>query len=423
MPRIILPDLHSGQIGAFNCFRKHRFVRLRCGRRWGKTVFGQTLACDGPLKKKKVGWFVPKYKVMTEAYQEILDIIKPIKTQASRMDGVIRTKGGGRIDFWTLENQNAGRSRSYDLVIIDEGAFTKPNMIDIWERAIKPTLLDRGGKAIVMSSPMGEDPDNFFYMIGNNPQYGFVDYHAPSHSNPFLRQSELEKLERENHPLVFRQEYLAEEVNWSGVAFFALDKMLVDGAALPWPERLDCVFAVIDSATKTGKEHDGTGVSFWGVCKHNTSNPLILLDWDKVQIEGALLETWLPTVFQRLEFLSKMCNARMGSMGAFIEDKASGTILLQQAIRRKWQAQAIDSKLTALGKDERAISVSGYVYQGLVKISVPAFDKVITFKGITRNHFITEITGYRIGVKDQEDDLLDTFCYAISIALGNREGY
>jgi hypothetical protein len=36
---------------------------------------------------------------------------------------------------------------------------------------------------------------------------------------------------------------------------------------------------------------------------------------------------------------------------------------LQQVVRRNWKAHPIESKLTAMGKDERAISVSGYVYR------------------------------------------------------------
>ena len=48
---------------------------------------------------------------------------------------------------------------------------------------------------------------------------------------------------------------------------------------------------------------------------------LVILDWDVSQIEGALLETWLPTVFQQLEHLARKCRARMGSLGAMIEDK------------------------------------------------------------------------------------------------------
>jgi hypothetical protein len=120
--------------------------------------------------------------------------------------------------------------------------------------------------------------------------------------------------------------------------------------------------AVIDTASKTGTENDATAVTFFAK-GHLKSYPLMILDWDIVQIEGATLETWLPTVFERLEQLSRLCRAQYGSVGVWIEDKNSGTILLQQALRRQWPARAIESELTAMGKDERAISVSTYVYR------------------------------------------------------------
>ena len=84
---------------------------------------------------------------------------------------------------------------------------------------------------------------------------------------------------------------------------------------------------------------------------------------------------------------------------------------MQQARRRGWQATAIESELTALGKDERAISVSGYVYQGLVKITQEAFDKVSTYKATTRNHLLGQVVGFRVGDKDstRQDDLLRLF--------------
>jgi hypothetical protein len=98
---------------------------------------------------------------------------------------------------------------------------------------------------------------------------------------------------------------------------------------------------------------------------------------------------------------------------------------LQQAIRRQWPTTAIDSKLTAMGKDERALSVSGYVYQGNVKYTDYAFNKTTVYKRKSRNHLSDQIESFRIGDKDnkREDDLLDTFCYGIAIALGNSEGF
>ena len=66
----------------------------------------------------------------------------------------------------------------------------------------------------------------------------------------------------------------------------------------------------------------------------------MILDWDIVQIEGALLEVWLPSVFECLEELSRRCGAR-GDPGAWIEDKSSGTILLQQALGRQMLVRAM----------------------------------------------------------------------------------
>jgi hypothetical protein len=130
-------------------------------------------------------------------------------------------------------------------------------------------------------------------------------------------------------------------------------------------------------------------------------------------------------VFGRLEELSRQCGARHESLGAMIEDKNSGTILLQQARRRGMRAEAIESKLTAMGKDERALSVSGYVYRGNVKYTDYAFNKTTVYKRKSRNHLSDQIESFRIGDKDnkREDDLLDTFCYGIALALGDGSGF
>jgi hypothetical protein len=140
---------------------------------------------------------------------------------------------------------------------------------------------------------------------------------------------------------------------------------------------------VIDSATKTGKANDGTGVAYYAINKANKFAPLVLLDWDLVQIAGDLLINWLPGVIKRLEVLAAQTGARSGSLGAFVEDKDSGQILLQAASRKPFAkfVHAIPSELTAIGKDERAIKASGHVYPGKVKFSLTAWEKVTTFKG------------------------------------------
>lgn len=421
---IVTQTFHPGQVKLYHAARKNRFLAARCGRRYGKTDYGIIDGAHRVAQGQYIGWFAPEYKFIAETYRAFEDVLDPIKKSASK-DGVYQCIGGGRIDFWSLENERAGRSRKYHYVYIDEGAFTKDTMLDTWRKNIRPTLLDYKGGCTVLSNTNGDDPTNFMWQICNQPEHGFKDFHAPTSDNPYLPKDEVAKLKKENHPLVYQQEYEAEFVDWSGVAFFPTKSLLINGEPAALPEKCDAVFAIVDSATKTGKENDGTGVTYFAFSKH-AQVPLIILDWDVVQIEGALLETWLPQVFKQLEHFAKLCKARNGSLGAHIEDKASGMVLIQQAKRRQWPARAIDSKLTSLGKDERAISVSGYVYRGMVKICKAAFEKVTTYKNVSRNHFIGQVSGFRIGDKEankREDDLLDTFCYGIALALGDAGGF
>jgi hypothetical protein len=418
--KVSFPKLHDGQKNIYHN-RSKRDV-IRCGRRYGKTTLFEVMAGNFAINKKYVGFFSPTYKLMIPSYNRIARIVRPIIERSSKIDGIIELKTGGHIEFWTLNDENAGRSRYYDEVIIDEASLVKKGMKEIWEEAIAPTLLDRNGNATMAGTPKGIDDENYFYLACTDKKLGWQEFHAPTSANPMLNAESVANLIHTTAPLVYQQEFLAEFVDWSGAAFFSLQSLLVDGQPCLWPQNVDAVYAVIDSATKTGKEHDGTAVAYFARSAYH-GTPLVVLDYDIVQIEGALLETWLPTVFQRLEDLAVSTKARMGVAGVHIEDKASGMILIQQAQRRGWDAHPIDSELTSVGKEERAISVSGYVYRGMVKLAKAAFDKVVNYKGITRNHFLTQVLGFRIGEKDQADDLTDCFTYGIALGLGNDEGF
>jgi hypothetical protein len=420
-----LPTLHPGQVDAYNLQDKTgeraRFKAIRCGRRWGKTDFGKVWACDGLAKGLRVGWFTPIYKFLAEPYNEIMDLTAPIRGGRGSIAGGIKSVSRGKLDFWTLDNDRAGRGRKYHRVIIDEAAFTKPEMMQTWNLSVAPTLTDYAGSALVMSTPNGISQDNFFWRICNEPEHGFTEFHAPTETNPHMPAAELVRLKETKPPLVYRQEYDAEFIDWSGVQFFNLEHCLVAGAGVPYPSRCDAVLATIDTAVKTGTTNDATAVCCWARNKH-AGHPLILLDYEIIQVAGDLLTAWLPSVFRRLDELATQCGARRGSLGVWIEDKQTGSTLLMAAARRSWPAHPIDGAFTAIGKDERAISVGDYVYQGKVKISEFAYNKIVTFKERTRNHMLTQVFGFRIGVKDQEDDLLDAFVYGVSITLGDSKG-
>lgn len=134
----------------------------------------------------------------------------PLKKSFSRQEKRLLLKNGGKIDFWvTNDNKLAGRGREYEIILIDEAAFTKsPEMLkEIWPKSIKPTLLTTKGRAYVFSTPDGVDEENFFYAICHNKDLGFHEHHAPTSSNPFVPPEELEKERQNNDPRVFRQEF------------------------------------------------------------------------------------------------------------------------------------------------------------------------------------------------------------------------
>ncbi len=412
---------HPGQLEIWKR-RSDRNV-VRCGRRWGKTKLAESILTQYSAKGEYWGLFAPDYKILSETYRDLEMLLRPITEASSKTDGLIRLITGGRVDFWTLNNPKAGRSRRYHGVIVDEAAFAGADMAALWDKAIAPTLLDYEGVAWALSTPNGLDPENWFCQICTDKKLGWKEFHAPTSSNPHLSAAAVAKLKDQYPPLVYQQEYLAEFVDWSGSAFFSETSLLVDGKPVVPPTRCDTVYAVIDTAVKDTLEHDGTAVVYVAKDKR-AEHALTILDWDVLQIEGYLLETWLPGVYMRLDELSKECGTRYGSAGSFIEDKSTGSVLIQHARNKGLQVEAIPADLTALGKDPRAISASPYVYRGDVKLSQYAYDKVKNYRGQTRNHLLSQVCGYRPGTKTPHGmDLLDCFTYGVMLGVGDSNGY
>ena len=234
-----------------------------------------------------------------------------------------------------------------------------------------------------------------------------------------------EAIERKRKILGFRdfESLYQQNPQPPGGTYFLEADFLVEGQPVSYPTWCDCVFAVIDTGIKTGAKHDATGIIYFALNQYNNDAPLTILDYDLLQVEVTLLEVWMVDVYDRLEELSRECHARVGSIGPFIEEKGSGIVLLEQLSKANRRATSIDSKLVQLGKEARALNVSGYTNQGKVKYSEYAYRKTINFKQRHANHMIKQIHTFNIGVKDQEDDLVDCLCYGVACALGNIEMY
>ena len=228
-------------------------------------------------------------------------------------------------------------------------------------------------------------------------------------------------------PLVERERLLNGnwKIRWQGQLFFDILTLLENGRPVEYPFSCDGVYAVADTASKTGQEHDGTGVIYFARSRYY-GIPLVILDWDLLQISGGMLAQWMPGVIDRGKALAELAHARNGFIGVWVEDKQSGTMLIQTSRAQSLPVYPISTKLTAVGKDERAFAVSGYVAGGKCKISEHAFRKTQNFKQVTKNHLTSQIENFTIADKDakkREDDLLDCFTYGVSLGLGNSKGF
>ena len=441
--RITLPPLHAGQ--AQIAAHPSRYKLVCCGRRWGKSYLAIHLSIKEVLTKQadgrygQVGIFCPSYKYSSELYRDILRILGPhaVGNQTARTIRIKRT--GATIEFWTLGDPRAGRSRSYSLVCIDEAAFVPDDgssdantMSAIWERAIRPTLLDRvGSRALVLSTPAGRS--GFFYEAAHNGKWTRFD--APTASNPTIPADELELIRQSTDPLVWAQEFEAQFVDYAGNAFLRLDLMLRDGQPIEVPDQnngsFTCVFGVLDTAFGGPEKIDSDGTAYiigavlMPMFSHDQQPHVYILDWGIEQISGDLLKNYLERVSAEMGRWTNQIKARYGSQPMMIEEKASGIVLLQQAKRAGLYAKAIDPKLVSLGKDARVLAISRYLNQGLVHITKHALEKEVEFKGRVANHLTDQIAQYRISDKarhKKNDDLVDALCYLVMQSVAGTTG-
>jgi predicted phage terminase large subunit-like protein len=242
MTRIVIPpiDLHPGQRRVLET--PARFKVISAGRRFGKTLLAVewlALMEGGAIDGKSVAFLSPTYKLLLDVWADMERTLKPATRKANRTEMRIELITGGMIDFWTLEDKDAGRGRKYARLVIDEAAHAR-YLKDAWERAISPTLTDYSGDAWFISTPNGLNYFHELFRRGDDPTFpDWASFHIPTRVNPHIDPAEIEQKRRELPDLVFRQEYLAEFVTFGGG--LVKPYMLVDA---PCPPGLPVVLGV-----------------------------------------------------------------------------------------------------------------------------------------------------------------------------------
>ncbi len=167
------------------------------------------------LDGKMVGYFTPTYKDLSSVWDELKFTLHDIIERTNEQVKHIKLITGGTLDMWSMEDPNSGRGRKYHRVIVDEGEKAR-HLKDAWEQTIRATLTDYVGDAWFMSTP--KFGTTYFKETLFKNEQKFTDWKSwryTSYDNPHLSKEEIDSIKAQLVDIVFRCEFLAEDVNLS----------------------------------------------------------------------------------------------------------------------------------------------------------------------------------------------------------------
>jgi len=230
---------HMGQLKFHKA--QARFKVLDCGRRWGKSTSGPHEQLPKMLMKKPtLGWIVaPTYdlgeKEFRVFWKQLIEVMQ-IPTDRSKTFYSIRNKDfrittawGSSVEVRSAEHPESLVGEGLDWVIMAEAAKLK---LSHWEKFIRPTLSDKRGDAIFVSTPEGFNWFFDLYQLGQNQDPDLFDwwsYKSPTWENSTVfpggaTDDEILAVKKTLSPEVFDQEYGAEFTSFAGRIYSEFDE-------------------------------------------------------------------------------------------------------------------------------------------------------------------------------------------------------
>ena len=228
MTDIRLPYPHIGQIAVRS--QERRFNWLAAGRRWRKTTLGMPMAVERAVAGQRLIWGAPTFDQVRICWNEMIHGVgASAHFTQQRMTAEFPT--GGCVIFRSLDDPDNARGHTADGVIMDEVQKCKPAA---WYEVLRPMLIDTGGWAWGMGTPMGRNwfwrehvlaPDRADSIAWQIPTVGceIVDGRLMRRphplENPEIPFAEIERLFETLPQRIFRQEVLAEFLEGEGAVF------------------------------------------------------------------------------------------------------------------------------------------------------------------------------------------------------------
>ena len=197
-----------------------RFKIIAAGRRFGKSYASiAALAQNARFPNKKCLYIAPSYRMGKQIiYDDLLAFLRERnwlkKVNVSELTFTL--VNGSQIMIRSADNPDSIRGIGVDFVVIDEAADI-PKLDDTWKAVIRPTLSDREGHALIIGSPKGR---NFFYDMYNTVGSEWQSWQFTTLAGGNVSAEEIESAKKDLDERTFRQEYMAEWIDFQGLIYY-----------------------------------------------------------------------------------------------------------------------------------------------------------------------------------------------------------
>lgn len=194
-----------------------RFKVVACGRRWGKTTLGLRMCALLAQRGRQVWWVAPTYSHSFQPWRILKRALFDKWVYKLESERFIELPGGGTLTVKSAEEPDSLRGVGLDFLVIDEAAFV---VEEAWTAALRPALSDRGGKALLISTPRGRNYFWRLYQHGQDEQVKeWQSWRFPTSANHLIPPEEIEDAKSMLPERIFNQEYLAEFLPGGGEVF------------------------------------------------------------------------------------------------------------------------------------------------------------------------------------------------------------
>lgn len=259
---VAITGFHEGQKEVARSGARYRV--LACGRRWGKTILASALAFEAALRGGRVWWVAPTYPLTRVGWRLLREYARPLVgrghvviREGDRVMEVVRS--GGWLQVRSAHDPSGLVSEGLDFVVMDEVALMDR---EAWEIGLRPSLVDRRGRAVFISTPRGRNWFWEIYQRGVSREDGeWEAWSFATWDNPYIEREEVERAREELPERIFRQEFGAEFIEDGGVVFRnvmgCVDSEVMEGSVGPYVFGVDwgrvndyTVVAVVDIARR-----------------------------------------------------------------------------------------------------------------------------------------------------------------------------